>query len=220
MFNRAKSPEDKSHKLKVSDLRVSDADRADAIRRLRAHESMGHLEETEARHRVSVVEASKTPDEIARLFADLPALAARPPSIERRVSSRDRQDAIHLLEKAYSEGRIEPEECAAAKDRVHAARTRTEIEAAFHGLSTPTRVVAEERAVKAATQTATFTARAFVQIRRRTGKAFRRAVFAVGALLIGIVLAVAGIGAGALISFLCAVLLFVSAAIALVTSTS
>jgi uncharacterized protein DUF1707 len=220
MFDRARSPEARSHKLKVGERRVSDADRADAIRRLRVHESMGRLDKPEAEERIAAVEASRTPDEIAQLFVDLPALPARPPSVARRISSQDRQDAIHLLEKAYSEGRMKPEECARAKDQVHAARTRTEIDAAFHGLSTPTRVVAEETATKAAKTTATLTARALVQIRSRTGKAFRRAMLAVGALLIGIILAVAGIGTGALIAFLLAVVLFVGAAMALVASSS
>jgi hypothetical protein len=217
MFDRAKSPEAKSHKLRSGSLRVSDADRADAVRRLRVHESMGHLSEDEATNRISVVDTSKTPDEIAKLFVDLPALPARPASIERRISSQDRQDAINLLEKAYSEGRIETSECAEAKDQVDAARTRTEIDAAFHGLTTPTRVAVVNTAASATKQTAGFSARVAAEGGRRAGKAFRRGVFAVGALMIGIILVIAGFGIGALICFVAAVALFVSAAISLVT---
>lgn len=220
MFDRAKSPEAKGRKLRGGDLRLSDADRADAVRRLRVHESMGHLRSEEASDRIAVVDASKTPDEIAKLFADLPALPARAPSIERRISTQDRQDAIGLLEKAYSEGRIEADECAAAKDQVHAARTRSEIDAAFHGLSSPTRVAAAKTAANVTKGTAGLTTRMVAEGGRRAGKAFRRGVFAVGALMIGIILAFAGIGTGALVCFVVAVLLFVSSAISLATSTS
>jgi Flp pilus assembly protein TadB len=219
VFDRAKSPEER-RKLKGDQLRVSDADRADAIRRLRAHESMGHLESKEASDRVEAVQASTTPEEIAKLFVELPALTARPPSIERRSSTQDRQDAISLLEKAYSEGRIEAQECAVAKDRVHAARTRSEIDAAFHGLSTPTRAALGEKASSATKQATELSSSALAEGGRRAGKAFRRGVLAVGALMIGIVLVIAGVGVGALVFFLGAVVLFVSAAISLASSTA
>jgi hypothetical protein len=55
---------------------------------------------------------------------------------------------------------------------------------------------------------------------RRVGKAFRRGVFAVGAMMLGLILLIAGIGTAALICFLGAVLLGVSAAVSLVTSQS
>lgn len=181
---------------------------------------MGHLESKEAADRIEVVEASTTPEEIAELFVELPALTTRPPSIERRISTQDRQDAISLLEKAYSEGRIEAHECAAAKDRVHAARTRSEIDVVFHGLSTPTQAALREMASSATKQAAELSSSALAKGGRRAGRAFRRGVLAVGALMIGIVLVIAGIGVGALVFFLGAVVLFVSAAISLVSSTA
>lgn len=219
MFDRTKGPEER-RKIKGDQLRVSDADRADAIRRLQAHESIGHLDCKEASDRIEVVEASTTPEQIARLFAELPALTARPPSIERRISAQDRQDAISLLETAYSEGRIEAHECAAAKDRVHAARTRSEIDVAFHGLSTPTRVALGKKASSAKKQAAELSSSMLAEGRRRTGKALRRGVLALGALMLGVVLLIAGIGVGALVCFLGAVALFVSAAISLMSSTA
>lgn len=219
MLDRAKSPEQR-RKLERDQRRLSDADRTDAIRRLRAHETMGHLQDREADERVAVVAASTTPEEVAKLFADLPPLTDRSPSLERRVSSQDREDAIHLLEKAYSEGRIEAQECAMAKDQVHGARTRSEIDAAFHGLTTPTRVAVGEKATSAAKQTAELGSQVLAEGGRRAGKAFRRGVLAVGALMLGIILVIAGIGIGALVCFVAAVVLFVSSAIALVSSTS
>ena len=214
MLDRAKGPEER-RKLKRDQLRLSDADRTDAVRRLQAHESMGHLQGEEAADRIAVVDASTTPEEIAKLFADLPALTARPPSIERRVSSQDREDAILLLEKAYSEGRIEAGECVAAKDRVHAARTRSEIDAAFHGLSTPSRVAVGQKASSATKQTADLGSRVLAEGGRRAGKAFRRGVLGVGAVMLGIILLIAGLGLVALVCFVGAVVLFVSAAISL-----
>lgn len=216
MFDRTRGPEE-GRKLKGDRLRVSDADRRDAVRRLRAHEAMGHLGGAEASERVASVEASTTPEEIAKLFADLPALTTRPPSIERRISTQDRQEAVALLETAYSEGRIEAHECAAAKDQVAAARTRSEIDAAFHGLSTPTRVAMGVKASSATKQAAGLGSQVLAEGGRRAGKAFRRAVLAVGALTVGIILLIAGAGLGAVVFFLGAVVLLVSAAISLVS---
>lgn len=216
MFNRTRGPEE-GHKHTARQLRVSDADRIDAIRRLRAHEAMGHLEGAEASDRVEAVKSSMTPEEVARSFVDLPALTARPPSIERRISTQDRQDAIFLLERAYSEGRIEVHECAAAKDQVVNARTRSEIDAAFHGLSTPRRAAMGAKASSATKQAADLGSQVLTEGGRRVGKAFRRGVLGVGALAIGIILLIAGIGSGALALFLGAVVLFVGAAISLVS---
>jgi Domain of unknown function (DUF1707) len=216
MFDRAKGPEER-RKLRSDQLRVSDADRMDAIRRLRAHEAMGHLQDVEASHRVEAAKTSSTPEEVAKFFVDLPALAARPPSIERRISTQDRQDAIFFLERAYSEGRIEAHECAAAKDQVDIARTRSEIDAAFHGLSTPTRAAMGAKASIATKQAAGLGSHVLAEGGRRAGKAFRRGVLGMGALAIGVILLIAGTGPGALVFFLGAVALFVSAAISVVS---
>jgi hypothetical protein len=220
MFDRIEWLKGKGRTLERGEFRASDADRVDAFRRLEVHKSMGHLDEAEVSTLREAVEASATLNEIAKVFVDagLPELPARSPSTERRISAQDRDEAIGLLEKAYAEGRIETGECAAAKDQVSVARTRTEIDAAFHGLSSPTRVAAAKTASGATKQTAKLTTHVVAEGGRRAGKAFRRGVFAVGALMIGIILAVAGIGTGALICFVGAVLLFVSAAVSLVTS--
>jgi hypothetical protein len=212
----------RGRKHERGDFRASDADREDAFRRLEVHESMGHLDRTELPRLHAAVEAAATPNEITKVFvsAGLPELPARSPATERRVSSQDRAEAIELLEKAYAEGRIEAHECAAAKDQVSAARTCNEIDAAFHGLTTASRAVVVKTASNAAEQAARLTTRAVGEGGRRVGKAFRRGVFAVGAMMIGIILLIAGIGTAALVFFLVTVLLFVSAAVSLVTSQS
>ncbi len=219
MFDRAKSPEAKGNKLGRGDLRLSNAGRTDAIRRLEVHKSMGHLTGTEAEARVTLVRGSTTPDQVAKLFVDLPALPARPPSNERRISTQDRDDAIDLLEKARLEGRIEEHEHAAAKAQVRAARTRSELDAAFHGLSTPTHAAVVKTASNVTKQAAGVTARVAMEGGRRVGKAFRHGALAVGALMIGVILVVAGIGTAAIAFFVLAVLLFTSATIALVASS-
>lgn len=166
----------------------------------------------------TAVDASTTLNEIAKAFVDasLPELPARSPSTERRVSAQDRDEAISLLWEAHAEGRIKAHEYAAAKHQVSVARTRSEIDAAFHGLSSPTRVAAARTASNVTKQTTHMVAEGG----RRAGKAFRRGMFASGALMIGIILLIAGVGAGALICFVGAVLLFISAAVSLVTSQS
>ena len=220
MLGRRKGPEAEGRKLKAGDLRVSEADRTDAFRRLEVHESMGHLRGNEALIRKSHVEASDTRSEIAKVFVDLPALPDRAPSIERRISQQDRDAASDLLEKSHAEGRIEEKEYAVAKAQVRAARTRSELDAAFHGLRSPTQAAAVKTASAVTKRTAKVTTRVAAEGSRRAGKAFRHGVFAVGALMIGLILLIAGIGTAALICFVGAVFLFVSAATALVTSQS
>lgn len=202
------------NKPKAGDLRASDADRKDAIRRLEAHGSLGHLSDDELSARVSLAEASKTSNEISRVFADLPALDASSRSAEPRISKREREEAISLLEEAHSDGRLDHDEHEAALARVHAARTRREIEAAFHGLSTPSRTAAVKKASSATKQTAGFVAEGG----RRLSKAFLRGMLSLGALAIAIVLLIAGIGIAALVCFVVSVTLFVGAGAALVTS--
>jgi len=216
MFDRIEGLRAKGRTLERGEFRASDADRVDAFRRLEVHRSMGHLDEAEISRLREAVDAAATLNDIVRVFvnAGLPKLPARSPSTEQRISSQDRAEAISLLEKAYAEGRIETGECAAAKDQVSVARTRSEIDAAFHGLSSPTRVAVANTASNVTKQTT----QAVVEGGRRVGKAFRRGVFAAGATMIGVILLIAGIGTAALICFVGGVLFFVSAAISLVTS--
>lgn len=205
-------------KLRGGNLRASDADRRDAVRRLEAHGSLGQLSEEELSARVGLVHASKTPNEIANVFTDLPELAASSQSAERRISTRERDEAIDLLEEARRNGRLDEEEHAAAKAQVRTARTRSEIDAAFRGLASPARAAAMKTASNATKQTAEATSRLVAESGRRLSKAFLRGMLSFGALMIGVILLIAGIGAIALACFLASVLLFVSAGAALVAS--
>lgn len=220
MFDRVEWLRTKGRTLQRGDFRPSHADREDAYRRLELHEEMGHLNEVEASELGRDVDACGTLNEITQVFveAGLPELPARSPATERRISSQDKTDAIALLEKAYAEGRLEPHECARAKDQVAAARTRNEIDAAFHGLSSPTRTATVKAVSDMAGQTAKLTTRAVREGGRRAGRAFRLGVYATGVLLIGFILLIAGIGTPALICFLAAVFLMVSAVVSLVTA--
>lgn len=94
------------------------------------------------------------------------------------------------------------------------------IDAAFHGLSSPTRVEVAKAASNVAGQTVRLTTSAVAEGGRRAGKAFRHGVLSVGAFLIGIIFLIAGDGAPALIFFLLSVALLVRTAFALVTSQS
>jgi uncharacterized protein DUF1707 len=210
--------EAKDPKLKGGDLRASNADRRDAIRRLEAHNSLGHLSDDECSARVALVRASKTPNEIAKVFTDLPELAANSASSERRISIRERDEAIDLLEDARLNGQLDEDEHAAAKAQVLAARTRGEIDVAFHGISTPSRAAAVRTASHATKQTVEVTSHVVVEGGRRLGKAFLRGLLSIGMLMIGLILLIAGIGIAALICFVASVLLFVGAGAALVTS--
>lgn len=215
MLDRIEWARSQGRKLERGDFRSSDADREDAYRRLRVHQSMGHLNEVEIAKLSAAVKVAATPNEITKIFVDagLPELPARSPSTERRVSTQARAEAIGLLEEAYAEGRIEAHECAAAKDQVSAARTRSEIDAAFHGLSSPSRVAA----ANAAGQTVELTTRAVGEAGRRAGRVFRHGVFAMGALLLGIIFLIAGVGSAALLCFVGFVVFLVLAGMSLVS---
>jgi len=220
MLDRVEGLRTKGRKSKRGEFRASDADRADALRRLEVHESMGHLRADEASTLREALQASTTVSELAKVFVDanLPELPARSPLTERRISTRERDEAVGMLEKACAEGQIEDAECAAAKEQVRVARTRSEIDAAFHGLATPTRIAAAKSASDAARKTARVTSRVAKEGGRRAGKALRRSVLAAGMLMVAVILVIAGIGVGAVICFVGSVLLFVSAALSLVAS--
>lgn len=200
--------------LRDGNRRASEGERKDAVRRLRAYGSLGHLEQGEVEERVERVQRSKTPDEIALVFKDLPALDGRPATAEPRISTEDKGAALDRLKRAHQEGRIDEGEHSEAMSLVTAARTPSELAAAFRGLPGPNR---SEAATQAARQTAALTTRAVTEGGRRAKKAFLRFLFSVAALLIGIVLLVAGVGIAAVACFVLAVLLLVAAAVALVS---
>src|SRR5829696_6276062 len=176
MLDRVEGLKARGRKHKRGDFRASDADRADAVRRIEVHESMGHLRADEASTLHKALQASTTVNDLTRVFvdADLPELPARSPLTERRISTRERDEAVELLEKTCVEGQIDDAECAAAKEQVRVARTRSEIDAAFHGLATPTRNAAAKTASDVARQSARVTSRVAKEGGRRAGKALRR----------------------------------------------
>lgn len=120
-------------------VRASDDDRADAVRKLRMHGEQGHFatETTdECARRIAIVEAATTPDEIARVFSDLPPLSPLRPH-PRRIGNDDRDSAISQLNDHLANGRIDVDEHRARIDQVRSARERSELNAAFRGLPRP-----------------------------------------------------------------------------------
>jgi hypothetical protein len=202
-------------RLKAGDRRAARADRVDAVRRLEAHCALGHIDLVEMEGRKSLVEGSKTPNEIAKVFDDLAELDTLPGSAPRRISADDKVEALARLAKAREEARIEEEEYKASVAQVVSARTAEEIEAAFRGLPAPS---ASERVADASIKAAAVTGRLAAEGGRRARTAFLRFLFACAALLIGVVLLVAGGGTATVICFVAAVLLFVAAGAAFVTS--
>ncbi len=100
-----------------------------------------------------------------------------------------------------------------AKKQIEFARTRSEIDAAFHGLRSASHTAAVKTASKVIKRTADGTTGVVSEGGRRAGRAFQRWAYSFGALLIGIILAIAGVGILALVCIILSVLLFVSAMI-------
>jgi Domain of unknown function (DUF1707) len=200
--------------LKDGDRRAAEGDRVDALRRLESHRSLGHLDEAELGARRSLVAGSKTPNEIEQVFRDLPGLDTLPDSAARRIASADRVDALARLVEAEREGRIDATEHEAAAAQVRSARTEAELDAAFRGLPGPTPT---EIAASASIKAASYTAGLAAEGGRRAKKAFLRSLFAGTALLIGVILLIAGIGTAALLCFVASVLLFAFAGVAVVS---
>lgn len=194
------------------ELRVSRADRDDAVRRLRAYESKGYLAENEAMARIGLVEASTTTDEIAAAFVDLPQLGAKSPSTERRISQDDRADAVELLREALLQHRITADEFVAAKAQVDEARTRQEIDAAFHGLTKPKRAMLADQARRSAKEVTTSTGRAVRAGGRRVVSTVLRTALVLLLFLVALVATLVGNGVVAAISVLGALLVVVSGA--------
>lgn len=194
--------------LKPTDPPASDADREGAIRKVRLHESVGHLTSAEADKRIEIIYTCRTRQSIAAVLADLPDVERR--DVSHRISQRDRDEALRQLDKALDGGRITVNEAVAARAQVEQARTRQELNAAFRGLTNP--------AVAAAGRKALGTGVAVAEGSRRALIAFLRWVVAV-------VVAIAGIVALALGSYvlggilLClSVLIWVSSVAALFAS--
>jgi hypothetical protein len=65
-------------------IRASDAEREEAIDRLRAHAAEGRLDVEELEERIGAAYAARTRDELTSLFADLPEARARRAVTRRR----------------------------------------------------------------------------------------------------------------------------------------
>lgn len=133
--------------LGQTDLPASDADRQDAIRQIRLHESVGHLTSDEADKRVEIIYTCRTRGSIAAVLAGLPDVGQR--EVPRRITQRDRDEALKQIDEALLDGRITSDEHAVASAQVNQARTRQELKAAFGGLTNPTVAAARRKAVDA-----------------------------------------------------------------------
>lgn len=163
--------------LKPTDPPASDTDREDAIRKVRLHESVGHLTSAEADKRVEIIYTCRTRQSIAAVLADLPAVERR--EVSHRISQRDRDEALRQLDKALDDGRMTVNETVVARAQVEQARTRQELNAAFRGLTNP--------AVAAAGRTAAGAGLVAAEGGRRVLIAFLRWVVAVVVAIAGIV---------------------------------
>jgi hypothetical protein len=201
-------------KLKDADRRAATGDKGDAIRRLQAHVALGHLDEKDLAVREDLVKHSRTPNDIARAFDDLPELTTIPRSAAPRISTRDRMDALRRLDQAKAEGRINEDELVVAEAQVDGARTQAELDAAFRGLPGPTRT---EMAANMTKQAAVIGGRVAIEGGRRARNMFLRFLFAGALLMFGIIFLVAGLGIAAVVCFVLAVVLFVAAGMALVS---
>jgi hypothetical protein len=193
--------------LKPTDLPASDADREDAIRQIRLHESAGHLTSDEADDRVKIIATCRTRESIAAVLADLPDI--RQPEAARRISQRDRDDALRQIDKALLDGRITSSEHALASAQVKQARTRQELNVAFRGLTNPAVGAARGRAVDAGRAAAEVSERV-VEGGRRVLIAFLRWVLAVVVAIVGIVMLIVGYPAVGGILLAVGVLIWVS----------
>jgi Domain of unknown function (DUF1707) len=176
--------------LKQTDLPASDADRQDAIRQVRLHESVGHLTSDEADKRIEIISTCRTRESIAAVLADLPDVGQR--EVPHRISQRDRDEALKQIDEALLDGRITPDEHAAASAQVKQARTRPELNAAFSGLPNPTIAAARRKAVDAGRTAAEVSGRAVAEGGRRVSTAVARWIVAVVVAIVGIVTLILG----------------------------
>jgi Domain of unknown function (DUF1707) len=175
------------HRDRAGDLRASNEDRDDAIRRLRAHEALGHLDPAETRRRAQLVEDSRTANDISLAFVDLPGLQTLERSAEARVTDDERLSAIEQLDEARINGQLTDKEHTAKIALVDAARTRTEIRAALRGLKDPRRIASMKRGSEAAAAASSAAARLAVEGALRARAAVMRLVLAVAAILVAVI---------------------------------
>jgi Domain of unknown function (DUF1707). len=220
---RARDGSDKGNR------RATKAEREDAIRRLEMYEMHGAISTDERDRRITRVDMSHTPNEIAELFHDLGVLDAdKVARGERLASKQQRDEATRQLNIHLAEERLNVDEHRRAVEQVSSARNQVEIDAAFRGLKPP-RITAiqdstSEKAKKAgalATGAARVGTKAAIEGGRRAGRALMRFVLAIAALLIAIIVGVAGGGlAGAAACAAVAVVLFVAAIPVLIVGKS
>jgi hypothetical protein len=175
--------------LKQTDLPASDTDREQAIRQIRLHESVGHLTSEEADNRIKIIPTCRTRESIAAVLADLPDIGQR--EAPRRISQRDRDDALKQIDRALLDERITANEHALASAQIKQARTRQELNVAFRGLTNPAVAAARYRTAEASRAAAEVSGRV-VEGGRRVLIAFLRWVVAVVVAVIGIVLLIVG----------------------------
>jgi hypothetical protein len=176
--------------VRPTDPPASDADRQDAIRQVRLHESVGHLTSDEADKRIEIISACRTRESIAAVLADLPDMGRR--EVPHRISQRDRDEALGQIDQALLDGRITSDEHAALSAQVNQARTRSELNAAFGGLPNPTIAAARRKAVDAGRTAAEVSVRVAAESGRRVQTAFLRWILAVVVAIAGIVTLIVG----------------------------
>jgi hypothetical protein len=204
--------------------RATDAEREDAIRRLKLYTLQGAITPDEQDRRTVRARMSSTPNEIAQLFSDLGSLDSDKTSRgERLASQQQRDEGIRQLKSHLAEGRLTEAEHRRAVEQVSTARNQIEIDAAFRGLKSP-RVTtmhdsASDKAVKAgalAADAARVGTKIAVEGSGRATRALMCFAFAIAALLMAIIVGVAGGGiAGAAVCAAVAVGFLVAATRAL-----
>ena len=162
----------------------------DAIRQIRLHESVGHLTSDEADKRVEIIYTCRTRGSIAAVLAGLPDVGQR--EVPRRITQRDRDEALKQIDEALLDGRITSDEHAVASAQVNQARTRQELKAAFGGLTNPTVAAARRKAVDAGRTAAEVSGRAVGEGGRRVSMALARFIVAVVVAIAGIVALILG----------------------------
>ena len=189
----------------------------------------GAITADEQDRRIARARMSNTPSEIAELFYDLGPLDSDKTSRgERLVSKRQRDEATTQLNIYLAEERLTVAEHRRAVEQVSTARNQIEIDAAFRGLKSPRATAihdsASEKAVKAgalATGAARVGTKVALEGSRRAGRALMCFVLAIAALLMAVIVGVAGGGiAGAAVCAAVAVGFFVAAIRALIVGKS
>jgi hypothetical protein len=164
---------------------ASDAERADAVRSIRIHESAGHLRSDEADRRVAIVEKARTVGAIDAVVADLPALDR--PVAARRIASSQRDHARTLIDAAHRDQRLTDDERRLALAQVDYARTHSELNAAFRGLESPAAAARRQKAEAIGSTAAAVSRTAVTEGGRRLARALMRVALSVAVFLVGVV---------------------------------